>query len=80
MPIPLFAAFLIGFGALYVGYLLMPKPKQPKPPSMEDFKAPTADPSRARPVLWGSAQIKGSNVIYSGDRSRRKEKGGGGKK
>lgn len=80
MPIPLFASFLIGFGMMVIGYMLMPKPKQPKPPSLKDFKAPTADPSRTRPVIWGSMRVKGLNVTFAGDKSRTSKRISGGKK
>lgn len=80
MPIPFIAALLIGFGMMVVGYALMPKPKQPKPPSLEDFEDPTADPSRARPVIFGSIEIKGLNVLWYGDKSMNSTKSGGGKK
>lgn len=81
MPIPFIASFLIGFGLLVLGYMLMPKPKEPKPPSMDDFEAPTAEAGRPIPVIFGSIEITGVNTLYFGNKSRGKRtKKSGGKK
>lgn len=57
-----------------VGYLLMPKPKQPKPPSMEDFEYPTTSTSRARPVIFGSIELKSPNLLEEHDKQRNSRK------
>jgi hypothetical protein len=81
MPIPFIAALLIGVGTMALGYLLAPKPKQPKPASVEDLKEPTAEAGRPMPVLQGSADIKGLNVLSYHDKSiRNRTVKSGGKK
>lgn len=79
MPLPFFAMFLIGFGLMVVAYLLAPKPKEPKPPSLDDFEEPTADAGRPVPVIFGSVDMTGLNVLWYGDKSMksRKIKSGG---
>lgn len=71
MPIPFLAALLIGVGSLVLSYLLMPKQKQPKPASVDDLEEPTAESGRPIPVLQGSSDIKGLNVLSYHDKSIR---------
>lgn len=59
---------------------LSPKPPQPKPATLADFDVPTADPSRAIPVVFGTITITGPNVVWYGDLSSQAIHGGGGKK
>jgi hypothetical protein len=81
MPIPFLAAMLLGVGSLILSYLLMPKPKQPKPLTVDDLKEPTAEAGRPIPVLQGSSDIKGLNVLSYHDKSiRNRTEGSGGKK
>ena len=54
-----------------LAYLLMPKPKQPKPPSAQDMDAPTSDAGRPVPVLFGHMTIKGVNVLGYWDKKVR---------
>lgn len=58
---PWFISLLIGIALNIIGYLLMPKPKQPKPPSVSDVDDPTADAGRPLPLLWGSLTTTGPN-------------------
>lgn len=82
MPIPFIAQLAIGFGLLFIGYMLMPKPKPPKPPSVEDLKEPTAEAGRPIPVPFGSVQIDSPNILFYGDKdiNHRSVGSGGGKK
>lgn len=50
-----------------VAYMLMPKPKGPKPDAVRDLEAPTADHGRPIPVVFGTITIKGLNVLWYGD-------------
>lgn len=61
MPIPFLAQLAIGLVLAYVSYLLMPKPKQPKPPAAKEAEAPTAEAGRPIPVLFGSVTISSLN-------------------
>lgn len=74
MPIPFLVQLAIGIGLSILAYVLAPKPKPPKPPSLDDFKAPTADAGRPWPVIWGNITITGINNIGSFDKKRRKRK------
>lgn len=71
MPIPFIIQAVIGVGLLIGAYLLAPKPKQPKPPSLEDFDAPTTEAGRPIPVVFGSMHVKGLNNLWHGDKSIR---------
>lgn len=50
-----------------VAYVLMPKPKGPKPEAVRDMEAPTADHGRPIPVVFGTVTVKGLNVLWYGD-------------
>lgn len=50
-----------------VSYLLRPKAETQKPPGIGTVEAPTADVGREIPVLFGTRDIKGPNVVWFGD-------------
>lgn len=79
MPIPFLIQLIIGVGLLIGAYLLAPKPKQPKLPSVNDLEEPTAEAGRPIPVVWGSLKVTGVNVLWYGDKkmNKRKIKSGG---
>lgn len=79
MPLPFLTQLLIGIVLNIIGYLLMPKPKQPKPPSLEDLKEPTAEAGRPIPVVFGSPTVMSPNLIGAWDKgiNHRKAKSGG---
>jgi len=79
MPIPFFAALAIGVGFMVIGFLLMPKPKAPKPPSVDDLNEPTAEAGRPVPVVFGSMTVTGLNILWYGDKdiNTRKVSAGG---
>lgn len=59
---------------------LAPKPKPPKPASLGDFDAPTAEEGRPIPVIFGTVWCKGPNVLWYGDLNSVAIKSKGGKK
>lgn len=63
MPIPFLVQLAVGVALSYVGYLLMPKPKAPKPPSVDDLETPTAEAGRPIPVVFGSMTVQSPNNI-----------------
>lgn len=67
---------LIGIALQVIGYLLLPKPPAPKPPSLDDFKDPTAEAGRPIPVVFGSVTVTGLNNLGFWDKaiSTRKRK------
>lgn len=50
-----------------MAYLLAPKPDEPKPATIDDFDAPTAEEDRSIPVVFGTVWITGPNVVWYGD-------------
>ena len=64
-----FIPLIIGFALSVVAYLLMPKPKQPKPPAAQDLENPTAEAGRPLPVVFGSLRVKGTNILWYGDKA-----------
>lgn len=57
--------------------LFMPQaPKnQVKPAAFDDFEVPTAKAGREIPVLFGTRDITGANVVWYGDLRTKKVKG-----
>jgi len=59
--------FIVTFAlALVASYLLMPKPETRPPAGLGDFTVPTAEVGREIPVLFGSRELKGANVVWYG--------------
>lgn len=69
MPFPIIAQIAISIGLQVIGYLLMPRPKPPKPPAVEDLQDPTAEAGRPIPVVFGSMTVTGLNVLYYGEKA-----------
>lgn len=67
---PWFIALLIGLALQVVAYLLMPQPKQPKPPAAQDAEDPVAEAGKPIPVVFGTLTVKGINVMWFGDKSK----------
>lgn len=65
-----FIPLLVGLAINVVAYLLMPKPKTPKPPAAKDMEAPVAESGKPVPVLSGTMTIKGMNILAVGNRSK----------
>ena len=51
---------------LIISYALAPKPQSQPPPGLGDIKAPTAEEGREIPVLFGTREIKGPNIVWYG--------------
>lgn len=63
-----------------ISYALTPKPKGPKAAGLSDFQVPTAEIGREIPVLFGTRDITGPNVVWYGDLKTKAVKAKGGKK
>ena len=50
-----------------ISYALAPKPPVPRPASLADFSAPTAEEGRPLPVVFGTVWVTGPNVLWYGD-------------
>lgn len=68
MPLPaLVVQGIIWIVATLVSIALRPKPDKPQPKGLSEFQIPTADASRAIPVIFGSVKVTGPNVIWYGN-------------
>ncbi len=66
--------------ALIVGLSMTPKPQSQPPAGLGDFTIPTAEEGREIPVIFGTKDITGPNVVWYGDFSAVAVKKKGGKK
>jgi len=53
--------------AALVSVALAPKAPEPKPASLSDVDAPTAEEGRPIPVVFGTVLLRGANVVWYGD-------------
>lgn len=60
---------LIAIALLVVSYVLMPKPKTPKPDAATEMDSPTADAGKPIPVPFGTLTITSPNCLWFGDKS-----------
>lgn len=58
------AVFIV---ALAISYAAVPKPQSTPPAGLNDIQAPTAEEGREIPVLFGTREITGPNVVWYGD-------------
>lgn len=61
--------FLIALAINIVAYIIMPKPKAPKPDAAKELDSPTAEAGREIPVPFGTLMIKSPNCLWFGDKS-----------
>lgn len=66
-----FIQLLVAIVFTIVAYIIMPKPKTPKPAAATDMEAPTAEGGRPVPVIFGTITIRGTNILWWGDKSLR---------
>lgn len=52
--------------AVVAAYALRPKPETQPPAGLGEIEAPTAEEGREIPVLFGTRDIKGPNVVWFG--------------
>lgn len=74
---------LIGIVLNVIAYLLMPRPKQPKPEAARDMEDPTAEAGQPVAVVFGTMQMRGINLVWFGQKRSHEytvSTGGGGKK
>lgn len=77
---PWFIPLLIGLALNIIAYLILPKPKTPKPDAAKDLENPVAEAGKPLPVLSGSLTMKGLNILWFGEKATKTrtvtEKGG----
>jgi hypothetical protein len=59
---------------------LAPRPAAPRPASLADVQAPTAEDGREIPVVFGTVWLRGPNMLWYGDMSTSAIRRRGGKK
>jgi hypothetical protein len=73
--------YIIGYVVtLVLGYLFAPKPQNAKPAGLSDVQAATAEVGREIPVLFGTRDLEGPNVVWYGHLKTKAIKVKGGKK
>lgn len=64
----MFIAFVVAFAvSLAVSFAMAPKTQSVKAAGLGDFTVPTAEDGREIPVLFGTREITGPNVVWYGD-------------
>ncbi len=66
--------------ALVISFAMQPKPQSQKAAGLGDIQVPTAEEGREIPVLFGTRDIDGPNVVWYGDLKTVAIKSKGGKK
>lgn len=66
--------------ALVITFAMQPKPQSQKAAGLGDIQAPTAEEGREIPVLFGTKEVTGPNVVWYGDLAVVAIKKKGGKK
>ncbi len=63
-----------------ISYALRPKPAKLRPTALDQSNIPVAEEGKEIPVLFGTRDITGPNVVWYGDFSSKAIKKKGGKK
>lgn len=71
MAIPFLLSLAISVALNVVAYLLMPKPKQPKPEAAREMDAPTAEAGKEIPVIFGTVLLTAPNCLDFTEKSVR---------
>lgn len=74
MVLPWVAAAIVSVVLNVAAYIIVPKPKQPKPAAAEEAQYPTAEAGRPVMKFWGTMTIKSPNVLWYGEKSTRQYK------
>lgn len=59
---------LIAVVMMIASYMLMPKPKAPKPDAAKQMDDPVAEAGIPRPKVWGTLIMKELNCLWFGDK------------
>lgn len=76
----MWAYLVVAIIAAVATVALLPKPPEPQPADFDDLTAPTAEEGREIPVLFGTRDASGPNVVWYGDLKVDPYKKKGGKK
>lgn len=67
-------------GAIGIGLALQPRVQNQRPAGLGDITAPVAEEGLEIPVLFGTRDFNGPNIVWYGDLSTQAIKSKGGKK
>ena len=67
--VTLLTQLIVSLVVTAIGYALMPKPKGPKPDSVQDLESPTAEAGRPIPVVFGEITVTGVNYLWTGEKA-----------
>ena len=74
MVAPFLASFstqlLVGVSLMVLAFLITPQPKPEKPEASRDLPDPTAEAGRPIVVVFGTTEVKGSNIIDYMDKGK----------
>ena len=76
-------SFALAIAAIVIAIVAIssiPKPETKPPATLEEIQAPIAKEGVEIPVLFGTKDIKGANVVWYGDLKTKAIKSAGGKK
>ncbi len=59
--------FAVWVVSLVAVYSMMPKPQSRPPAGLNEFPVPTAEEGREIPVLFGTRDLRGPNIVWYGD-------------
>lgn len=71
MPFWFLVQLVVAVALAVIAYALAPKPKKQKPAATRDLDDPTAEAGRPIPVVFGTINVKGSNILYFSDKGKR---------
>lgn len=69
MPFPVVIQIGLAVGMLILSYLLTPKPKGPKPPSVDELDEPSAEAGKPIPKVFGSMMLTSPNLLMYADKA-----------
>lgn len=67
-PISILVQIAIMIVVQVVAYVLMPKPKGPKPEAVQQLENPTAEAGKPVPVPFGTVWLQEVNILWYGDK------------
>lgn len=69
--IAILVELIIAIAVAVLSYVLMPRPKAPKPEAAKEMDGPTAEAGREMTVVFGELTIKSPNCLWFGERSQK---------
>lgn len=70
MPWWFLIQIVIAVALAVISYALTPKPKKQQPQATRDSDDPTAQAGRPIPVVFGTINVKGGNILYFTDKGK----------